>query len=300
LSFNYNSISFEVCPAGLGQPALISIDPWESGIKTTGNIVTKAGDQSAFTVDELQVQRSFKLRGTIGKEAPCQVRYRSIEQPTAYFGRTFVELLKYLGIAVGRTRSGAVEGQMQPFYTNESRPLSLILYEMNHFSTNFIAEQVLYWVGTPQAEAPDAENRSLSRLSGLRQMGYYLQEIGVPKDQYSLADASGLSHEDRISALGIVRALIDMRKTTAVSAEFENGLSVAGASGTLKKRLTDISPAVLRGKTGTLDGVSSLAGYLTGSQGATIAFAVLQNNTDKETAQLREDRFISILAGELQ
>jgi D-alanyl-D-alanine carboxypeptidase len=88
----------------------------------------------------------------------------------------------------------------------------------------------------------------------------------------------------------------------ALSDQFEtfyNGLPVAGRDGTLKTRMTN-SPAAgnARAKTGTMTGISTLAGYLTTREGERLAFAIFLNGYRGKSTAARQlqDKIVSTLA----
>ena len=124
-------------------------------------------------------------------------------------------------------------------------------------------------------------------------MNAYLAKLGFSANEYNVVDGSGLSHENRLSARVITALLLKVHRQRILQPEFEKSLSVMGQSGTLKKRKPPVSGLRLRGKTGTLDGVSSLAGYLFDVSGNKLAFAIIQNRTaSRERALSLEDRLV--------
>jgi D-alanyl-D-alanine carboxypeptidase/D-alanyl-D-alanine-endopeptidase (penicillin-binding protein 4) len=81
-----------------------------------------------------------------------------------------------------------------------------------------------------------------------------------------------------------------------VMVEFEHSLPASGRSGTLRERGFGLPQAMVRAKTGSLDGVSSLAGYLVSRHGTKYAFTVIVNSSrSKEDAVHLEDRFVRAL-----
>jgi D-alanyl-D-alanine carboxypeptidase/D-alanyl-D-alanine-endopeptidase (penicillin-binding protein 4) len=175
-------------------------------------------------------------------------------------------------------------------YEHASKPLVDIVRDLNHFSNNFIAEQLLLALGEVPGGGRD-------RQVGLDRLSRYLVDLGVPSEQVSLADASGLSHTNRLTPRSIVTVLRRMARSVEVGPEFEISLSVSGRNGTLRRRYFGggESPTV-RAKTGTLDGVSSLAGYLSGRSGKRYAFAIIGNDLASKARALKlEERLVETL-----
>jgi D-alanyl-D-alanine carboxypeptidase/D-alanyl-D-alanine-endopeptidase (penicillin-binding protein 4) len=112
--------------------------------------------------------------------------------------------------------------------------------------------------------------------AGIAALGEALRASGLPTDGTTQVDGSGLAVQDQ-ETCAVVQSLLDRAEPTSpISA----GLPVAGESGTLEKRFLD-NPAAgrLRAKTGTLNQVTALAGYIDTVPGATLSFTYLINVT---------------------
>lgn len=287
LPFNFNSIGFEVCPTVVGRNAVVSVDPWESGATLAGQIKTARGGR--FTVDERGGWLRYQLGGSVSPGA-CVELYRAVDDPKMYLGRTFAELLRSVGVQVNRP---PVEGRRGAgatlLYEHHSKPLVDIVRDLNHYSNNFIAEQIVLGLGMNVTGMRD-------RSAGLERIAAYLGRLGVPVEQVSLADGSGLSHANRLTARAVTTVLGAMHHDVAIGPEFEISLSVSGRSGTLRERRFGSDERVVRGKTGTLDGVSSLAGYVTTAAGRHLAFAVIVNEArSKDVARRFENKIVELL-----
>ncbi|MBX7145643.1 MAG: D-alanyl-D-alanine carboxypeptidase, partial [Oligoflexia bacterium] len=105
LSFNYNSVGFDICPGKVGRSASVVVDPWEFGIKLSGTIKTIPGAGGTYSVDEGNAG-VYVLGGTIGAERGCVSHYRSVGQPSIYLGRVFQGLASQLGVSVGSVEQG--------------------------------------------------------------------------------------------------------------------------------------------------------------------------------------------------
>jgi D-alanyl-D-alanine carboxypeptidase/D-alanyl-D-alanine-endopeptidase (penicillin-binding protein 4) len=112
-----------------------------------------------------------------------------------------------------------------------------------------------------------------------------------------IVDGSGLTRQNRVSPRVVVRLLQALDADEALSPVLRAALAQAGRSGTLARRMR-YTAAVGRceAKTGTLIGVSALAGYCTTVRGREVAFAILQNAGDTYAAKRFEDRFVASLA----
>lgn len=296
LSLNFNSLFFEICPTVPGRPASVAVDPWEMPIKVVGSIVTNGSRSGTYQVDELPVGKPpdhlsrYRVKGKIGANRDCGHVYRSVKDPVSYFGHVLKETLGLLGVSVQSQeflREPAHKGDRKLF-SYKSKSLSKILEDLNHYSTNFIAEQIL--------TSLDGAPRDKSRDVGLGLMRGYLEGLGVGAEGIELSDGSGLSHDNRLSAQLLSKLLVKLYKDPKVGPEFVKSLSVAGRNGTLEDRRIGEKGVVIRAKTGTLRNVTALAGYIFTRSEKAYAFAILQNGVRSKDKALRLEReLLSIL-----
>jgi D-alanyl-D-alanine carboxypeptidase/D-alanyl-D-alanine-endopeptidase (penicillin-binding protein 4) len=159
----------------------------------------------------------------------------------------------------------------------KSAPLQRILEQMLANSDNTVAEMVARQVAL-------ARNQPASFAGGATAVTSTLTDLGIDMSGTKIVDGSGLSNDNKLSATVLTKVLV--LATQADKPQLHGlftGLPVAGYSGTLANRFRSPSanPAdgAIRAKTGTLTGVSSLAGYVTDAGGRLLAFAVLADKT---------------------
>jgi D-alanyl-D-alanine carboxypeptidase/D-alanyl-D-alanine-endopeptidase (penicillin-binding protein 4) len=106
----------------------------------------------------------------------------------------------------------------------------------------------------------------------------FLTKAGIPSEQFVFYDGSGLSRQNLVTPLAMV-TLLEYAAKQPWGAAFRDTLPVAGVDGSLAERFKG-TPAQgrVQGKTGSLGGVKSLAGYATTLHGQQIAFSILSNN----------------------
>jgi D-alanyl-D-alanine carboxypeptidase/D-alanyl-D-alanine-endopeptidase (penicillin-binding protein 4) len=170
--------------------------------------------------------------------------------------------------------------------TDWSPPLRTIAVAMNRYSDNFVAEMVLKTLGA-------SEGTTGTTAGGARVVLHAMREAGIPTDGVRIADGSGLSRLDRLTAATLVGVLQAAHADPRVARAFLDSLSAAGRNGTLRYRLPALRWQV-RGKTGTTNLACTLAGLI----GKQVAFAVLQNGSPVATwaARAAQDRFVTVLA----
>ncbi len=292
-AFNFNTLGFDICPTEIGRPAKILPDPHELPVSLMGSIITSSKRNAYYQInDESHTAGglSFSLKGQVRKAPGCHTIYRSISHPASYLGASLIGMMGNHGIKV-KQRSpveGITPRNARTLLDHASKPLSQIVWDLNHYSTNMIAEQLIYHVGF-------SRNSSLSRDAGLQRLGLYLERLGYPSRQFELYDGSGLSHDNRISASIMTSVLKDAYKNQVIWPEFESSLAVMGRSGTLRKRLRGLRGGVIRAKTGSLNSVSSLAGYVFSDTGYRYAFATIGNGTAVRQAKRLEEELAKLL-----
>jgi serine-type D-Ala-D-Ala carboxypeptidase/endopeptidase (penicillin-binding protein 4) len=283
LSLNFNSIKTLVQPGSRpGQPAEVMLDPISEYSIVKSNVKTIKGGKPAVEItkhvapDDREI---IRFDGTIGVEAPAWRRYVNVAEPSVYFGQVFKEFLLREGIRVNsKVVRGKVPPSAVPYYEFNSRPLGGIVYWLNKFSNNFMAEQINMAMGAKVHGAPGTREKGLSVIRK------FLLSCGASEENFSLSEASGLSRNNRLSASTLVRVLLRASRDFSYNAEYMASFGVAGVDGTLKEKFTD--PSVkrrLRAKTGTLRGVNALAGYGVTPSGKTFVLAIIVNSLEKGT-----------------
>ena len=299
LSLNFNTVQVMVEPARKrGAPPRVQLDPDSAHLEIDNKATTEpagSGNPLRILVLSSDHREILQLRGAVPLGAGRVSLYRSIDQPALYTGRVFAKFLAEAGIALrGSVRRGTVSPEAGLLYTHRSKPLSLIIQDMNKWSNNFIAEQLLRTLGKELHGDPG------TREKGLRALQDYLAGIGISVDSYHLEDGSGLSRGNRLSAAQLVSVLEAMVHHSPWQAEFMASLGLLGMDGVVERRFS-ASPArgLLRVKTGTLPGVTALSGYARSTEGKVLAFSLLWNGTSCSSGDLDQiqARLAAILAG---
>ncbi|MFI7431110.1 D-alanyl-D-alanine carboxypeptidase/D-alanyl-D-alanine-endopeptidase [Micromonospora sp. NPDC049836] len=179
----------------------------------------------------------------------------------------------------------------------ESLPVVRLVDIMISDSDNVIAEAMARQVAL-------AKGKPASFAGGAAATDQVLGELGLPADEITLADGSGLSRTNRISP-SLLTDLITLAGNGShpeLAAIF-GGLPVGGWSGTLDGRyqasVTKAGAGVVRAKTGTLTGVNAIAGLVTTADGRLLTFAVLTDRTpggSLDATRQALDRITSALA----
>lgn len=172
------------------------------------------------------------------------------------------------------------------------RPLTQIMDRMMKKSDNLHAEAVFYQLAAFYAKRPYATARD-----GARMISRLIRQVGHQPTRYSMADGSGVSLYNYLSPRLMADVLRHAYRHPAIYRHLKQALPVAGIDGTLKNRMKR-TPAYRRvfAKTGTLTGVTSLAGYAIAPNGHTLAFVIInQNILTPRPARTWQDKVCSAL-----
>ena len=161
--------------------------------------------------------------------------------------------------------------EAEPFLSFESLPLWDIITRVNKHSNNVMARQVLLTLAAEEFGAPGrVEN-------GRKAVARWLEERGMKFDGLVFDNGAGLSREARITAAQVA-ALLRYGFQSPFMPEFMSSLSVTGLDGTLSRRYEDDRLAGMGHiKTGSLDDVTAIAGYLQARSGDRYIVVTLQN-----------------------
>ena len=211
-------------------------------------------------------------------------RGRHVADPERRFARALTRRLESFGVRVrGRPRAGRIPAGTRALARVRSRPLRALLRPLNRRSSNFFAEVL----GKRLAVARFGRPGTIAR--GALALERWARRRGV---RVVAHDSSGLSYANRVSPLGLVRLLASARREPWGRA-LRRSLP-RGGRGTLEDRLPGVP---LRAKTGTLQGVSALSGWVwQRARRRWLEFSIMVRGLDKERAAALEDRVVRTLA----
>ncbi len=294
LSFNFNTVTVYAWPgARAGEKPKARIDPGTDYIQVTNGATTsRSRRKSKLAVDRVDRDGfdEITLSGVVPLDDTRSRYYLNITEPARYTAQVFKEYLSKSGIeTTGKVRADRVPEGAELLLTHESETLSQIVRGLNKYSNNFMAEQVLKTAAAEKFGPPG------TTAGGIQLMQNYMRGLGFLPGEYNFADGSGLSRKNRASTRQIVAILASMYKDWSVFPEYVSALAEMGGEGSLKERMADLKEAkTVRAKTGTLNGVSALSGYLQTKDGERLAFSILMNDLrcSNARAQKLQDRIL--------
>ena len=191
------------------------------------------------------------------------------------------------GITEGILPGGAIK------MCTRTHAIEQVLTKMLKESDNLYAESMFFQIAAAGGSRPAKASHARTAINRL------IQKIGLTPSSYKVADGSGLSLYNYVSAELLTRLLRYAWRNSNISDCLLPALPIAGVDGTLKNRMKGTTAAGnVRAKTGTLTGISSLAGYCTAGNGHELCFAiinqgVLRNNDGRNF----QDVVCTILSG---
>ena len=199
------------------------------------------------------------------------------------------------GISIGgKVISGEVPSKAIMVSQHLSPPLGDIIRLMNKPSDNWIAEFLFKAIGAEVKGVPGTWRKGREAITE------FLDEILTEPLSHRFVDGSGLSRYNLTNTELLTQLLIYMHKQFEIMPEFLSSLPIAGVDGTLRNRMQGMyAEKTLRAKTGTLSGVSALAGYTVTAEGEVLAFGILISHYIGSSATARgiQDQIGSILTG---
>ena len=279
LTINRNGVLVRISPGTeVDDPVRVHLDPPTQYMKIV-NVATTVGvsERTRLTIkreDESIEANVLMIDGVMTIGQTEMNRRVDVLDPALYCGTLLREMLAERGVPLyGTVRYGEVPEEAVEISQHISPPLSRILWEMNKPSDNLIAELLLKTIGAELRGTPGTAKKGLGAISNL------LGEIGVDRGYYTFADGSGVSRYNLVTASLLTDLLVYMFRNFAVMPEYLASLPVGGVDGTLTRRMRGmLAEGVLRAKTGTLRGLTALAGYTITADGETVAFSILVSN----------------------
>ena len=303
LTVNDNYLELSVTSgAQPGAPAVVTIRPAAPLLTVNNRVITSVrGTRRDLNVYRPLNSDTIELSGTIAAGDTYTGRI-AMSRPALLMAYLLRSALAQQGVTItGKTRMvpsppASTTSVLEPSATGlvevasmQSPALSLISAQTLKPSQNLYTEIILRSLGRvagPMTAA--AASTRTSEAAGLEVIKAFLSDAGVNPSSVVLADGSGLSRSDMITADATVQVLTHMRKHRYAVA-FRDALPVGGVDGTLRNRFKGtVAENNLRAKTGTLSTAASLSGYVTTAAGEELIFSIIVNNYPDATSPVAD------------
>lgn len=286
LMLNGNVFLMQLTPQQIGQPLQtqwLSAMPRGVVVQNRTLTVSAAVPELVETVWE---GNQLVVKAQLQAGSPSEKIDIPVQNPGANFLDRFRVILGDHQIQVRQvslTAAPPAQSQALPIASIPFPSLITLMAEINQNSNNFYAEAMLRLLGSTKA----LDSSQSTAQQGLTVVQQTLTQLGVDPKGYQLIDGSGLSRKNLASPRALVQTLRAMNQPP-YRQTFRLSLAVAGQSGSLQHRFENTAvQGQLEGKTGTLQGVTALSGYLKRSLEPPLMVSVLVNHSTQPTAILQ-------------
>jgi serine-type D-Ala-D-Ala carboxypeptidase/endopeptidase (penicillin-binding protein 4) len=233
LSMHFNSVSVVVTPGSQpGDPVEVMIEPASTYVTIRNTARTaRHGQGVSLTRVEQDAGDLLQVEGSLTVGSRPQMVHRNISHPSLHATMAMWELLQREGVKIsGRPRTGQPPPGAREVHVHHSKAMYRIIDDLNKYSNNFIAEQIVKTLGAEMHGPPG------SWAKGLMVVAEALESLGIPRESYTLADGSGLSLLNRLSAAQLVTLLMGMAQDFRVQAEYLASLRIPDVEGHQSRR----------------------------------------------------------------
>ena len=275
LMAGFQVVSFRLIPDADRQQVKIVADPQPPRMKIVNRLKLNGGgcDAWAAKVSEEGDGVSVAFDGSLSAACGERGTHLRLFSNTAHLDALFRQLWQEAGGSIsGRTRVGTAPDSAVLLTSVSSHPLAEIVRDINKFSNNTMARTLFLTLGAEASGSPGTTANAAAAVH------CWLAAKDMEFPELVLRNGSGLSREERISA-GHMGELLLAAWRSPVMPEYVSSLPVTALDGTMKKRLREEFVArMAHVKTGTLDGVKAIAGYVRDVRGHYLAVVFLIND----------------------
>ena len=295
LSYNDNVVYVSIGPGERpGLLASITIEP-ESGLYHAVTQARTTGQRGRVRVAVKRQPGSdaIEVFGIVPFRRVNWTTPMSVDDPPAFFGNTLRRRLEAKGIKVLGTlaRQDVKPDASWQLVAQTESDLVPTIAVANKRSQGFYAEQIFKTLAAEKAGQG-------SWASAVDLQHKFFASLGLDASHFEIRDGSGLSQQNRVPAADIV-AFLRAMNASSVGAVWRTTLASVGEQGsTLHHRMLEETMAGrVQAKTGSINSVSTLAGYALANSGKTYAFAILLNGgrVNEFSGHAYQDRLVRAL-----
>lgn len=286
LLYAFKSLSFTLTPSPDGNVA-VDVIPALAQLQIDNTLHASAGAcvgvDTALTPSVTR-QSNGTVEALFAGEYPLRCGPRTINlavlDHTAFFAGGFLALWRSVGGTFdGTTHEGPVPAGARLLAVHRGPVLADVVRDINKFSNNVMARNLFLTIGAVADKPPGTPAKSVDVI------GRFLRTQALSMPELTLANGSGLSREEHISANSLAD-LLQNANASSVAQVFVASLPVAGVDGTMRNRLrTEPVLGNAHIKTGTLNDVRAIAGYVAAANGE--SYVVVSFINDRHAAGAR-------------
>ena len=291
---SFKAVSARFIPSADGASLKVVLDPDLPQIKLQNQVNVKLGPcpndwREGIAKDVQNGPRSatIVLRGSFALDCgEKSLQFNLLSNPEFVAGVFRLLWAEMGGTWLGAIKEGKAPEGERPLLSWESKPLGEVVRDTNKWSNNLMARTILLSLGAERFGAP------ATTAKGERAIKDWLAQKDLEFPELIIENGAGLSRQERISPKSLGDLLVDAGKSP-VMPELISSLPIAGIDGTMKKRLKNNEiTGRAHIKTGTLDGVKTIAGYVLGKSGKRLAVVFLINHANAGEADVAQDALL--------
>ncbi len=281
---NNNCVSAQIKPTIKGQLAQIELPYYPQSMRFINQIITQSKQKKDCMIKIKTSHQAYRLEGCINENAPPRKIVMAIDNPRYNSQLMIAYLLKKKKIhTFSKPQFGKLGKNLSLLAEHKSAPLPDLITKMLKDSDNTIADSLFKTLGALYARSMGSYSHG---SNAVRTFLNKSMQFNFPNS--TLIDGSGGSRYDFVTPQQIVR-LLEFITTAPTASYFINFLPVSGVDGTLKDRMKDPSLAgKVYAKTGSMTGVSSLAGILETRSRRRLLFSIMINGFVDSSKKYKE------------
>ncbi|HZD52205.1 MAG TPA: D-alanyl-D-alanine carboxypeptidase/D-alanyl-D-alanine-endopeptidase [Woeseiaceae bacterium] len=276
LMVNFKAVRYIFEPDAASSSVSLSLLPELENLQVVNQLALKdgycRGYQRGITITSNEDVDQMIFSGSFPSGCRTYSLYRTALSHNEFAYGMFKAMWRELGGELtGGWKNAALDGDEEAFMTFDSLPLREIIVNVNKYSNNVMARQLLLTLAAEKYGPPGVVE------NGRKAVRDWLDERGLHVDGLKLDNGAGLSRTSRITAREVAM-LLRYAFESPFMPEFMSSLSLSGLDGTLSRRFrNDPLTGMAHIKTGSLDDVTSIAGYLQSRSGERYIVVSLQN-----------------------
>ena len=279
LLVNFQTYEFQMRPDGSAKKIQVTTNPPSATLAihnrlrmTNGRCRGKKFRIQMHVLEGLP-EDTVRFSGDYPRSCGSYALLRTVSNHDSFIHGVFSALWRELGGEFsGGVRAGAAPAGARRLFVHRSQPLSDLIRPMNKFSNNVMTRNLFLTLGAERHGAPGTESKSRVVVRE------WLQSIGVDPEDLIIENGSGLSRNSRVTARLLGEMLVAVYQSPYMP-EFVASLPLAAIDGTMRKRFRNgPMEGRMHIKTGLLDHVRSMGGYMLNRNGRTFVIVVMQNH----------------------
>ena len=299
LLVNYRTSTIHLFPQPEKNSVRVVVDPLPESLQVQNNLKLTQGAcgdwRNSLTIDAItdkDDKNNFTvvLNGSFSKQCGKQSYMLSLQDSAIYTRDLFKRLwVQQGGLFHGNVIMSETPKGLSPLKIYQSPPLADIIRGINKFSNNIAARQLYLTLGTGEAVSNNSPATLAKSDTAIRR---WLADKQLSFLELVVENGSGLSRKERISARHMGQLLLAAYKSP-VMPEFISSLPIAAVDGTLKNRFTDTPvKGLAHMKTGALNDVRALAGYLLDKTGRRVIVVFFVNHDQAGQSRAAMDTLV--------